>query len=179
MRRRGLSRDQRSDDQSDGDSPSGLHRTPSYHRLEQSQPNPHRTSSSHAVPNSSRNLPISNQPGNIRRTQSTFETPPPSPSTRRRRRDEPEESSRKQYRCEYCPLQFGRKHHKERHVANIHRQVLFFHSNPSSFHLVQRLVVLTTPSLKNRKSPTFAICATTRFTRSQTWTVTARQSIRR
>lgn len=36
---------------------------------------------------------------------------------------------RKVYVCEICGLSFGRKHHKERHVANIHRQVrsiLFF-----------------------------------------------------
>lgn len=34
-----------------------------------------------------------------------------------------QDSSRRQYFCEICNLPFGRKHHKERHVANIHRQV--------------------------------------------------------
>lgn len=29
----------------------------------------------------------------------------------------------KQFRCEYCGLIFGRKHHKERHVDNLHRKV--------------------------------------------------------
>lgn len=32
-------------------------------------------------------------------------------------------TTRRQYYCEICNLPFGRKHHKERHVANIHRQV--------------------------------------------------------
>lgn len=27
------------------------------------------------------------------------------------------------YQCEYCQMKFGRKHHKERHVDNLHRRV--------------------------------------------------------
>lgn len=48
---------------------------------------------------------------------------------RRRREDVPSVSPtsetlpKKQYKCEWCNLDFGRKHHKERHVANIHRHV--------------------------------------------------------
>lgn len=84
-------------------------------------------------------------PEHIRRTQSTCEilpTPMTSPGRRQRRQNihnqqqqqQPQQSDKQQqkqnedeikkiYRCEYCNLTFGRKHHKERHVANIHRQV--------------------------------------------------------
>lgn len=34
--------------------------------------------------------------------------------------------NKKVYKCEYCSLTFGRKHHKERHVDNIHRHVSYF-----------------------------------------------------
>lgn len=36
-----------------------------------------------------------------------------------------DQPNKKFYQCEYCGLTFGRKHHKERHVANIHRHVRF------------------------------------------------------
>lgn len=39
----------------------------------------------------------------------------------------------KQFRCEYCAQIFGRKHHKERHVDNLHRKVGFQLVLPSSF----------------------------------------------
>ena len=66
--------------------------------------------------------------GKIRRTR-TGTSAPPSPMRSRRREEAPrtspppKPSSKKQYKCEYCDLDFGRKHHKERHVANIHKHV--------------------------------------------------------
>lgn len=62
-----------------------------------------------------------NMPG-MRRTQS-LDQPVQQSSVRRARRLDEEPTGKKQYRCEYCSLPFGRKHHKERHVANIHRHV--------------------------------------------------------
>jgi len=129
MRRRGLSREQRGDENQGAGradtSNDRLQRTPSRHQTDH-QPLPHRTSSSHATPRASASNrgasgATAADADSIRRTQSTFEsTHPQSP---RRPRGEEEEPSKKQYRCEYCNVQFGRKHHKERHVANIHRQV--------------------------------------------------------
>ncbi|KAI0558453.1 hypothetical protein FGB62_210g011 [Gracilaria domingensis] len=55
------------------------------------------------------------------RTQRSNETTQPT-RTPRRRRNETDDSART-YKCEFCNLAFGRKHHKERHVANIHRNV--------------------------------------------------------
>lgn len=124
MRRRGLSRDQREDVANGSVEYINNHvqRGPSFHQRDH-QPGTDRSPPIRGTPDSSRggtNAPT--EPGNIRRTQSTFENIQ-AQSPRRRRRDDAEEPSRKQYRCEYCNLPFGRKHHKERHVANIHRQV--------------------------------------------------------
>lgn len=126
MRRRGLSRD-KGDDGYDVDMADNFDQHPSADN------NTHiaaqqRASTTYVRPRDSTTVRpgtlTSPNPDNIRRTQSTCETmAPQSPPRRQRRQDD--ESSKKQYRCEYCNLPFGRKHHKERHVANIHRHVCF------------------------------------------------------
>lgn len=124
MRYRGLSRDPRDDSSATAPDYAGelLQRAPSFHQRDQ-EPETHHVPSTHGLPASARlATTASSDPGNVRRTQSTFETAQ-GQSPRRRRKDNSKEPPKKQYRCEYCNLQFGRKHHKERHVANIHRQV--------------------------------------------------------
>lgn len=68
--------------------------------------------------------------------------PPPAPQSsadrRYNRSPNDDQPSKKFYRCEYCGLSFGRKHHKERHVANIHRHVRAYHSF-ISFHFIHGL----------------------------------------
>lgn len=122
MRRRGLSREKGDMDGDTGmmertDHPSSslLHESQLQQRASSTfvrsrEPPPRATASA------------SPHPDNVRRTQSTCETAAPQSPPRRQRRQE-DDNSKKQYRCEYCNLTFGRKHHKERHVANIHRHV--------------------------------------------------------
>lgn len=123
--------------------------SPSSGHFQSNYPPTHRSSSTYMrgrdTPTRPSTSSSSVHPEHIRRTQSTCEIVPTSISspTRRQRRqnnhnqqqqqqqqqrdrqqqNQNEEAIKKIYRCEYCNLTFGRKHHKERHVANIHRQV--------------------------------------------------------
>lgn len=122
MRRRGLSRDQRSDD-AHGSGYNSDHNAgvPSSSRDPHSST--HRNSSNARTGEQRGRHSISGD-GSVRRHHSTFESSQPQ-SPRRRRPEGGEEPNKKQYRCEYCSAEFGRKHHKERHVANIHMHVSF------------------------------------------------------
>lgn len=84
-----------------------------------------------AVPVSSHHDSLQRLPSSASHATSRPPPPPPTqPSSDRRynRSSIDDQASKKFYRCEYCGLSFGRKHHKERHVANIHRHVRISHS---------------------------------------------------
>lgn len=179
MRRRGLSRDESHEPRHFGPEYVDEHLPPPPPLPPRNQSLPHRTTMLHGSGSGTRSvLGPSAASGSIRRTQSTFETGQ-GQTPRRRRRDDAEEPTKKQYRCEYCNLTFGRKHHKERHVANIHRQVRPGLHSTNWKWLVANKDIRTHTFHTERRNRTSVIYADIHFTRSLIWIGTERQFTRR
>lgn len=116
MGRRGLGRSQESSEDAEED--------PAAAARLMAQPSARRaTSQQEELPSGSQSAqPRERLPG-IAQIQGSSSTSQEKRSSRESSAGEAEEGTKKQYFCEHCHLPFGRKHHKERHVANIHRQV--------------------------------------------------------
>lgn len=95
--------------------------TPSSKTRERSRDEGHRPNLCRDEPEARPQKSTSNRPASSRRRRTRSTSPAPQWAHNAGRGVK--KSATAVFQCEYCQMKFGRKHHKERHVDNLHRRV--------------------------------------------------------